>query len=232
MIVADVAEGPVCYVEPETTLADAARIMLAQRVSGLPVLENGGLCGVVTEGDLLRRAEIGTDRARHGWFKTFFMPASLAKTYVHTHGRFVRDVMTADPVTVTRDTPLATAAELMCTHHIKRLPVMEGAKLVGVISRTDLLRVLARKLIELTAPLSEAQIKQHIMQTLAQERWAPKTGIEVKVTGSVVDLEGTIFSVDEQSAVRVIAETTPGVTEVHDHLVFIDPTSGMSFPLD
>jgi CBS domain-containing protein len=230
MFVSDLMKTEVIAVAPENTLADAARMMLAQRASGLPVVEGGRLVGIVTEGDLLRRVEIGTEGKKHSWLTAFFLPNSLASEYVHTHGRFVRDVMTPSPIAVTPDTGLTEVAEIMSHKHIKLLPVVENDRVVGVISRTDMLRVLARRLIDTSGPLTEAQIRDNIVSTLAQEPWVPKSGIRVGVTGSVVHLEGTVFSSDEQHAVRVIAETSPGVTEVRDDLVFIDPGSGVAFP--
>lgn len=230
MFVSELMKTEVVTVEPENTLADAARIMLARHVSGLPVTAAGRLVGIITEGDLLRRAEIGTADETHGWLRAFLLPNSLAKKYVHTHGRYVRDAMTADPITVTADTPLTAVAEIMCTRHIKRLPVVSADRLVGVISRTDMLRSLARRLIDSGDPYTETQIRDHIISTLAKERWAPKSGIRVSVVGHTVDLEGMVFSAEEQNAVRVIAETTPGVKDVRDHMVFVDPASGMCFP--
>jgi CBS domain-containing protein len=231
MLVSDLMKWNVTTVQPETTLADAARIMLSRHVSGLPVVDGGALVGIVTEGDLLQRAELGTDGKMHSRLKAFFLPGSLAAEFVRTHGRYVRDVMTSPVISVTPDTPLFEAANMMCHHNIKRLPVMAGGKLAGVIGRTDLLAVLARRLIELDDPFTDADIEHHILRTLQAQAWAPKSGITVKVAGGIVDLEGPIISYDERRAVRVIAETTPGVMQVRDNLFFVDPTSGMSIPV-
>jgi CBS domain-containing protein len=231
MLVSDLMRTEVVTVRPDDTLADAARTMLVHHVSGLPVAEAGKLVGIITEGDLLRRVEIGTAGASHGWLKAFLSPGRLANEFVRTHGRYVRDAMNLSPVTVTPDTELADVADLMCKMHVKRLPVVQRDTLVGVISRTDLLRVLASELAKTGDPYSAAGIKTHIMDILAQERWAHRSGIRVNVAGGTVALEGMVFSQEEQRAVRVIAETTPGVTEVHDNLVLIDPASSMSIPV-
>jgi len=232
MIVSDLMKTVLVTVTPASTLADAARMMLAQHVSGLPVVEAGRLVGIVTEGDLLRRVEIETGENKIGWLRGFFLPAALAAEYIQTHGRHVRDVMTPSPMTVAPDTSLVEVAAIMLSKHIKRLPVVRNDRLVGVISRSDMLRVLARRLIDTVDPLSETQIRDHIIDTISHEAWAPKSGIRVTVMGSVVNLEGIVFSGDQQKALRVIAETTPGVSEVHDHLVFVDPSSGMAFPTE
>jgi CBS domain-containing protein len=231
MIVADLMTKNPVTVLPETSLADAARMMLANRISGLPVLDAAGtLVGVVTEGDLLRRPELGTDGEPPSWLKTFLVPAALAADYVRTHGRHVSEVMTASPLSVTPETSLSAVAEIMRRKRIKRLPVLENGALVGVISRANLLGALARRLIETGEAPTDKAIGDYIGAELARERWAPKTGIRIGVHGRAVTLEGVIFSDEEHRAVRVIAENAPGVKEIHDHLMFVDPGSGMAFP--
>jgi len=212
-------------------VADAARIMLANHVSGLPVLdEQERLVGIVTEGDLLRRAELGTDGKPAGWLKAFLLPSSAASDYVHTHCRHVSGVMSHNPVFVAPDTELTEVSELMLRKHIKRLPVLEDARLVGVISRSDLLRVLARKLLEMPEPASDEAIGLYIKSELGAAHWAPRSGIRIAVKDRVVALEGVIFSDEERQAVVVIAENAPGVKGVQDQLTFVDPGSGMAFP--
>ncbi len=216
---------------PGTTVADAARIMLSNRVTGLPVLdEKGALVGIVSEGDLLRRAEIGTDGKQAGWLRALLMPASVASDYVTTHARHISGVMTHNPVFVTPDTPLDEVAQLMIRKHIKRLPVLDAGQLVGMISRSYLLRLLARKLIETPVETTDEAISAYIKAELDKARWAPKSGLRVSVQDKVVTLDGTIFSDEERQAVIVIAENAPGVKEVKDNLIFVDPGSGLAFP--
>lgn len=229
MFVSDLIKSGVISVTPGTTLADATQIMVKRHVSGLPVVEQGQLVGIVTQGDLLRRAEIGTDDKKHGWFKSFFMPCSMAHEYVETHGRYVRDVMTAPVFSVYPDTPLAEVANIMREQHVKRLPVIQEGKLAGIISRTDLLTVLAQRLTDTAAPLTENEIKDRILKKLKEISWAPKFRVTVAVKDGVVDLDGVVFNDAERQAVRVIAEITPGVKEVRDHRVFVDPSTGESF---
>jgi CBS domain-containing protein len=231
MNVAELMNRNSISVMPATLVADAARIMLAQRVSGLPVLdEHGKLVGIVTEGDLLRRAEIGTDGAQAGWLKSLLMPSAVAADYVHTHARHVSGVMTHSPVFVTPDTGLEEAVNLMLRKGIKRLPVLEHGKLVGVISRTDLLRVLARKLVNTPAEASDESISNYIKSEINHAHWAPRSGLRITVAGKVVQLSGTIFSDEEHQAIICIAENAPGVREVQDNLVFVDPASGLAVP--
>jgi CBS domain-containing protein len=231
MNVAELMNRNAVSVLPSTLVADAARIMLAHRLSGLPVLdEQGRLVGIVTEGDLIRRAEIGTDGKQAGWLKSLLMPSAVAADYVQTHARHVSGVMTHNPVFVTPDTPLEEVAQLMLRKSIKRLPVLEHNKLVGIISRSDLLRVLARKLINTPAEASDESISNYILAEINHANWAPKSGLRINVTGKVVKLDGTVFSDEERQAVICIAENAPGVKEVQDNLVFVDPGSGLAFP--
>lgn len=233
MIVADLMTRTLVTVRLETSLAEAAKLMLARHVSGLLVVdEAGALIGVVTEGDLLQRAELGTETQHVPWLQAFLMPGHQAADYVKTHGRHVSEVMTPDPLCVAPQTALAAVAALMRGRHIKRLPVVEDGRPVGVISRSDLLAALARKLV----PTDEGQpgdaaICAHIRAALAAESWAPGRGIHVSVTGGVVTLEGVVISDQQHKAVRVIAENTAGVIDIEDHLVFVDPGTGMTIPL-
>ncbi len=232
MNVAALMSTNIVSVLPSTTLVDAVRVMIASHVSGLPVVETDGtLVGMITEGDLLRRTELDCEGKQPSWLKAFLMPSAVAADYVATHGRRVSEVMTAHPISVTAATELAEASRIMLHKHVKRLPVLENGQLVGIISRADILRALARKLVETPEDRSDEEIGAYIKNELAQAKWAPKSSIKVQVKEKIVDLEGTIFSDEERQAVIVIAENAPGVKEVQDHLIFVDPGSGMSFPI-
>jgi CBS domain-containing protein len=202
MIVSELMKSDPATVAPETTVLDAARIMLALRVSGLPVVVAGHLAGMVTEGDLLRRPELDTATEKEGWLAGFFTPSRLAAAYVHTHGRLVGDVMTPTPISVTPETQLEEAAKLMMAKRIKRLPV----------------------------EADDTGVRSYIEKELKNHSWTPKVGLHVHVTNHVVTLEGSIFSDAEREAVRLIAGNAPGVRAVVDHLVYVDPGSGMAFP--
>ena len=231
MRVTDLMTRNCISVLPSTTLADVARIMLENHVTGLPVLDTDGkLLGIVSEGDLLRRAELGTDGQPMNWLKALLMPSSVAENYVVTHARHVSGVMTKNPVSVTPATELNDVAEVMLRRHIKRLPVLDEGRLVGVISRTDLLRALMRKLIETKADATDEEIRKYIKSEMDHASWAPHHGIHIHVKEKVVDLEGAVFSDEERRGLLVIAENTPGVKEVQDHLMYVDPRSGPVFP--
>jgi CBS domain-containing protein len=230
MRVAELMTKDPVTVRGETSLTDVAALMNEHHINGMPVIDDANqLIGMITQGDLLRRPELGTDRQHVSWLTDFFLRSRVEDDYVHTHGRHVSEVMTADPVFVSSDTELAEVAELMTQKHLKCLPVMGDSVLFGVISRSDIIRALAARLIE-TGASSDETIKSGILNTLAREDWAPKSGIRVEVKAGVVNLEGMIFSDSERRAVTVVAENAPGVKQVNDHLVYVDAASGMAFP--
>jgi CBS domain-containing protein len=225
----DVMTQYVISVGPNDTIARAIRAMLQNDISGLPVLdEAGGLVGMITEGDLLRRAETGTQRRRPRWLEFLVGPGKLADEYVHSHGRKVGEVMTANPVSVTEETPLEDVVSLMEKRRIKRIPVVRAGKVVGIVSRANLLHALARLAAE-TKPsnATDQTIREGLMSELGKRRWAPVGALDVIVRNGVVDLWGAITDERERQAIVVAAENVPGVKGVKDHLAWIDPASGM-----
>ena len=228
MIVADVMTRNVISVPPDATVESAAKTMLQRGISGLFVVNaDGRLAGVVTEGDLLRRDELGTQRSRPWWLRLLVSPGRQAADFTRTHGRRVSDVMTEDVVTVSANGPLDDVVELMEQHRIKRVPVVEDGKVVGVVSRADLLRALVVSTRN-DAPVKgdDRSLREAILDALERESWAPTTSLNVTVADGVADLGGTITNDQERRAICVIAENTPGVKQVNDHMVYIEPYSG------
>jgi CBS domain-containing protein len=228
MNAADIMSREVLAIDAEAPLAQAVRLMTEHRVSGLPVLDRAGrLVGVLTEGDLLRRAEIGTDGDPPGWIASLLFPGREAGAYVRTHGRRVEEIMTDTPVTVTEDTPLAELVRLMQRHRVKRLPVLREGRLVGVVSRADLIRKLGEALAGPPASADDAAIEQAITEQMKREPWAPGRLITVSARAGVVGLDGVLFDIRARDAVGVLAENTPGVTRVENRIVCIDPNVGL-----
>jgi CBS domain-containing protein len=233
MNAADVMTLDPLSVTPETALVEAARLMLQHRISGLPVTDaKGAVVGVLTEGDLLRRAETGTERHRTGWSAFLMGPARLAGEYVDAHARKVGEVMTHDVVAVGASTDLAEIVQLMEKHRIKRVPVLADGKLVGIVSRSDLVRALVHKLTRQAVSrsrdaVSDESIHRHILEIIDKEPWGPRFSVEVTVKAGVVDLHGVITDERERAALIVAAEGMAGVKAVNDHLVWVEPTSGL-----
>ena len=228
MKAADVMTRNVLTVGPESSVAQAIRLMLNNNISGLPVLAaDRKVVGILTEGDLLRRGETGTERHRPRWLEILMGPGRAAGEYVRTHGRKVADIMSTDVVSVAGDTPLDEVVGLMERRRIKRVPVVEGEALVGIVSRADLLRSL---LGVLDAQPAEARRDEEILELiqteLAKRSWVPRDGLSISVKDGVVDLNGVILEEEEREALRVVAENAPGVKAVEDHLVWIEPVSG------
>lgn len=229
MRAAEVMNTHVISVRPDASVLEAVRLMLRHKISGLPVMDAAGnLVGIVTEGDFLRRAETGTTRHRPHWLEFVISPGRLAEEYEHSHGRKVEEVMTLDPVTITEHTPLDEIVELMERRRIKRVPVMRGKQLVGIVSRANLLQALA----SLTRGMksndaADWAIRDQILAEFKREMWAPIAMVDVTVRKGIVDLWGTILDERERKALIVAVENVPGVKTVHDHLVWLEPMSGI-----
>jgi CBS domain-containing protein len=230
MRVRDVMTRKVISVVADDTILEAARTMLQNRISGLPVTDTAGnLVGVVTEGDFLRRGELGTQRRRPRWLEFLIGPGRLADEYVHTSGRKVQEVMTDDPCTIAEDDSLEKAVDLMERRRIKRLPVVRDGKMVGIISRSNLMHALVSLAGDAQTPAGDdSAIRDAILAALGQKGWA--LGIEAVVKNGVVELWGTVMDDRERRACIVACENVAGVRQVHDHLVWVEPMSGMAFP--
>jgi len=225
----DIMASRVVSIAPEATVLEAIELMLKNRISGVPVIDRtGALVGIVTEGDFLRRAETGTERKRPRWLEFLLGPNSLAKDYVRSHGRRVDEVMTKELVTVGEEAPLDEVVRIMERKRVKRLPVMRGRELVGIVSRASLLHALATMSRDLPPPAkSDAEIRYRVMEELAKQPWAPIALIDVVVKDGVVELWGSITEASQGEALRVCAENIPGVKAVVSHLSWIEPMSGL-----
>jgi CBS domain-containing protein len=217
---------------PETaTLAEAIETLLRSHVSALLVFDaEHALSGILSEGDLLRRAELGTDTKRAHWLEYLLSGGRLAERYAHTHGRRVGEIMTAKVVTLSEDADVSEAVDLMLKRNVKRLPVLRGDAVIGVISRSDLLKGLLASLPKAGAPRADAEIKAFIQAELDKLGWAPRASVRVDVANGVVTFDGAITDERMRSGLKVIAENTPGVTAVHDRMSWIEPNSGFYLP--
>jgi CBS domain-containing protein len=218
----------VVSVTPDTTIVEAANIMLQRHVSGLPVVdETGSLVGIVSEGDFIRRSEIGTQRKRGRWLKFILGPGKSAGDFIHEHGRKVSDVMTTSPVTITEDTALAEIADIMEQNNIKRLPVVRGDKIVGIVSRANLLQAVASLAREVPDPTADDDhIRNRVIDALEMNDWCP-FGLNVIVRDGIVHLSGVITEERARQAAIVATENVDGVKKVHDHLCWVDTMSGI-----
>ena len=219
---------PVITVAPETPIVEAANIMLQRHISGLPVVNSTGhLVGIISEGDFIRRSEIGTQRQRGGFLKFILGAGKEATDFVHEHGRKIAEIMTPEPLTINEDTDLEKIVELMEKNGVKRLPVMRGDQLVGIVSRSNLLQAVASLAREIPDPTADDDhIRNRIIDTLEKNAWCP-FGLSVTVRDGIVHLSGVITEERSRQAAIVAAENVTGVKKVHDHLCWVDTMSGM-----
>jgi CBS-domain-containing membrane protein len=203
--------------------------MLQHHISGLPVIDHSGeIIGILSEGDFLRRRETGTERRRSRWLEFLMGPGRLAVEYSHSHGSKVSEVMTADVYTVTEDTSLEDIVDLMERHRIKRVPVVRGKKVVGMVTRSNLMHAmvsLARA--EPKSTKDDASIREALLAEMQKESWAPAAMVNVVVRDGVVELWGVIIDERQRNALRVAAGNVPGVKDVKDHMVWLEAMSGM-----
>lgn len=227
-------EGPnVVAVRADGSIYTAIRLMLQRGISGLPVVEGGPLetrrlVGIVTEGDLLRRRETKTLRRRPRWLEFLAGPGRLAEEYVRASSRKISDIMTAPVISVSEDTPVEEIVQIMEQRHIKRVPVVRGDTLVGIITRANMLRALVREAGRMMEPpASDAAIKQRLLTELKQQPWGSAPLIDVNVKDGAVELNGAIMDERQRSAIVVAASNVPGVRAIEDHMALIEPVSGM-----
>jgi len=226
----DVMTRDVITIDPNSTVLQAARLMLQHHVSGLPVVDgNGNLVGVLSEGDFLRRRETKTERRRSRWLEFLMGPGRMAAEYSHSHGSKVSEVMSTDVQSVEQDTALEDIVELMERKRIKRVPVLCGGQLVGIVTRSNLMHAMV-SLARMAQPASkdDAAIREKLLAEMQHEKWAPLATVDIVVHEGMVELWGVIVDERQRTALKVAAENIPGVKAVIDHLVWVEPTSGVA----
>jgi len=223
MLASEIMTTDVATVSPETSIAELASLLIKRRISAVPVVSGGRVIGIVSEGDLLRRTELGTEHARSHWLELSIPSDRLAREYVREHSRKVADVMTPDVVAVQHDADIAEIAELLERRRIKRVPVLRDGALVGIISRANLVQALAlggQEHADGPVP-SDMHVRRAIAEELAKHRWGGfPSDVNVIVRGGVAHLFGSLQSEAEHRALLVAVETTPGVVEVRDHMTY------------
>ena len=231
MKAADIMSSRVISVAAKAPVTTAIQLMLLNHISGLPVVdESGKLVGIVSEGDFLRRAETGTERRRPDWLEFVLGPGRLADEYVRTHGRTVADVMTTKVLTVPPETTVSDIVNLMERHRIKRVPVVRNDRVIGMVTRRSLLQGLATIVVGAKPPtVDDESLRSKITAEIYKLPWTPRASLNVIVQNGAAHLWGVILDERQRKAMCLAAESVPGVREVHDHLVWVEPITGMSF---
>jgi len=230
MKASDVMVSNVITVGVNASIGEVAAILLDNNISGAPVVgEKGELVGIVSEGDLIRRSETGTSKRHSWWLELLSNERTLAAEYVKSHSRKVADVMTSDVITAKPETPLGEIAAMLERNRIKRVPIVEGGKIVGLVSRANILQALASatKKLPSLANADDSQLRKEVVARLAAEPWRPSM-LTVTVQDGTVDLWGLVHSVEQKKAARLAAELTPGVRAVVDNIIIQPIGSGWS----
>ena len=221
MLACDAMVTNVITVTPEADVADIAALLVQHRISAVPVMEGDRLVGIVTESDLLRRTETGTEARRSRWAEYFTSRDELAREYTKSHARKAAQLMTRDVVTVQADTPLSEVAQVLASRNIKRVPVMHNGRLVGILSRANIVQALATAArLGGEARIDDRQIREQILDELRRQPWAESAALyNIVVEDGVVHLWGQVRSEAERQATIAAAGGIRGVRKVEDHLV-------------
>jgi CBS domain-containing protein len=221
MQASDVMVRDVVTVRPETDLAEAVKLLGEHDISALPVIDGENrLVGILSEADLIHRAEIGTEKRRSWWVEAVTGGATLAKEFAKEHGEKVGEIMTPEVIGVAEDTPLSEIAALLERKRIKRVPVVTNGKLVGIVSRSNLIQALASVVGRIDQPVeTDRQIRLELLSRLEQQSWTDFGSRNVTVGDRVVHLWGLVGSPEERKALLALAESVPGVARVCDEMI-------------
>jgi CBS domain-containing protein len=225
LLASDVMSTKLAAIAPGAGVRLAAEFMLKRKVSALLVLDSKKrLLGIVSEGDLVHRAELGSRKKGSWWLNLLVPDRDLARQYARAHGRRVADVMTRNCVAATPGTPVATLAELMERHKVKRIPILDEGKVVGVVSRADIVAAFVRSADDKVAvhAVDDAAAAAAIRKRIAREPWIGSTMVSVAVSKGIASLSGIVSSIAQRDAVRAIAEETDGVRRADMRALRVD----------
>jgi CBS domain-containing protein len=217
----DVMVRDVVTVRPETDLAEAVKLLAEHDVSALPVVDaDDRVIGILSEADLVHRAEIGTEQHRPWWLEAVTGASTLAREFAKSHGQKVGEIMTSEVVSVAEDTPLSEIAALLERKRIKRVPVVREGKLVGIVSRSNLVQALASAVGHIDQHSeTDRQIRLDLLSRLGEQTWTDFSSRNVTVGGGIVHIWGLVGSPSERKALLALAESVPGVKQVCDEMI-------------
>src|SRR5271155_5219276 len=217
----DVMVRDVVTVHPDTDVAEAIKLLAEHDLSALPVVDPAGnLVGVLSAADLIPRGGNGAGEPRAWWQEAVTGASTLAADFAKSHGKKVDEIMTSGVISVSEDTPLSEIAALFERKRIKRVPVVKDGKLVGIVSRSNLIQALASVVGRMDQhDETDRQIRLELMSRLQQQSWTGFGSRNVTVSDGVVHLWGLVGSQTEHKALLALAETVPGVSRVADEMI-------------
>lgn len=224
----DIMTRDVVTVRPTASVHEIAKLMVEKHVSGIPVVDDAGaVIGMVSQTDLMHRAEVGTERKRKWWFRAFADANTLARDFIKAHGHAAQDIMARQIVSVRADAELRDVADILDKHRIKRVPVVKDGKLAGIVTRGDLVRALSlSQIVKSEKKLDNATLHKALKEQLHRHAWVNESFINLVVNDGVVELWGYVESADQQRALRVLVEETEGVAKVIDKISVGAPYRG------
>lgn len=207
-------------VKPQTSIAEIARLMTEKRISGVPVVDDDGrLVGIVSETDLLHRAETGTERKRKWWIALFIDSDMRARDFVKAHGAKAEDVMGRYVISVSVNAKLSEVADILDANNLKRVPVLKEGKLVGIITRGDLVRALANASFNVSIPEgNNADVQKALLERIQAQSWVNTSYLNVLVHDDVIELWGFVESEDRRKALLVLVREAAGTRRIDDHI--------------
>jgi len=217
----DVMVRDVVAIDPDASVAEAAKLITENDVSALPVVDpDGRLVGIISEADLMRREEVGTAVHHPWWVEAVTPAATLATEFTKSHGKRVAELMSTNLITATEDTPLADIAAILERNRIKRVPIVRDGELVGIVSRSNLVQALAVAGIAANESQGTSRgIRDELLVRLGQQSWSDFGNRNVIVADGEVHLWGLVGSEAERGALIALAEGVPGVTGVVDEMI-------------
>ncbi|HUI20184.1 MAG TPA: CBS domain-containing protein [Methylocella sp.] len=220
MNASDVMVRDVVTVRPEDEVSDAVRLLVDHDISALPVVDDGGhVLGVLSEADLLHREEDGTVKPRPWWVEAITPAHVLALDYAKSHGRRVAEVMSNRVISASEDTPLSELASILEKNRIKRVPILKDGKLVGIVSRANLIQALASSpTVAAQGLIADRCIRAAILARLAEQSWTDFGERNVVVSDGIVHLWGLVGSPEEHKALLALVQDVPGVRQISDEM--------------
>jgi CBS domain-containing protein len=225
----EVMTRDVVTVGPDATVGEIAALLVRHRISAVPVVSGDQqLIGIVTQTDLAHRSETGTEKRRKWWLEVFADPDVKAREYVKSHGRSARDIMTRFVVSVPQNASLGEVADVLDSQRIRQVPVVSKGRIVGMISRADIVR----KLAETKAAASDARpdnsaLQKAIWDQIKAQPWLKAALVNLSVQDGVVELWGAVDSSEQRQALRVLVEGVDGVRSVEDHVSLLPAVVGV-----